>query len=38
MVFQEKGIVRMQYVGGDTVFDFYTFERKRGLVTPRAAA
>lgn len=38
MVFQERGIVRMQYMGGDVVFDFYTFERKRGLVTPRAAA
>lgn len=38
MVFQERGIVRMQYVGGDVVFEFYTFERKRGLVTPRAAA
>ena len=38
IVFQERGIVRMQYVGGDVVFQFYTFERKRGLVTPKAAA
>lgn len=38
LIFQERGIVRMQYVGGDVVFQFYTFERKRGLVTPRAAA
>jgi len=38
MIFQERGIVRMQYIGGDVVFEFYTFERKRGLVTPRAAA
>lgn len=38
LVFQERGIVRMQYVGGDVVFEFYTFERKRGLVTPKAAA
>jgi len=38
MVFQQRGIVRMQYVGGNTVFEFYTFERKRGLLTRRAAA
>jgi hypothetical protein len=38
LIFQERGIVRMQYVGGDVVFQFYTFERKRGLVTPKAAA
>lgn len=38
MVFQETGIVRVQYVGGNEVFSFYTFERKRGLLTPRAAA
>lgn len=38
LIFQERGIVRMQYVGGDVVFEFYTFERKRGLVTSRAAA
>jgi hypothetical protein len=38
LIFQERGIVRMQYIGGDVVFQFYTFERKRGLVTPRAAA
>lgn len=38
LIFQERGIVRMQYIGGDVVFQFYTYERKRGLVTPRAAA
>ena len=38
IIFQQRGIVRMRYVGGDVVFDFYTFERKRGLLTPRAAA
>lgn len=38
MVFQQNGITRAQYVGGDIVFSFYTYERKRGLVTPRAAA
>lgn len=38
MVFQQTGITRVQYVGGDIVFSFYTYERKRGLVTPRAAA
>lgn len=38
MVFQQTGITRVQYVGGDIVFSFYTYERKRGLVNPRAAA
>ncbi|HEX7129130.1 MAG TPA: hypothetical protein VF217_03560 [Rhodanobacteraceae bacterium] len=38
LIFQQRGIVRMQYVGGDVVFNFYTFERKRGLLTPKAAA
>lgn len=38
MIFQQTGITRVQYVGGDVVFSFYTFERKRGLVAPRAAA
>lgn len=38
LVFQESGIVRMDYVGGDTVFSFFTFERRRGLVTPKAWA
>lgn len=37
MIFQQRGIVRMQYVGGNTVFEFYTFERNRGLLA-RAAA
>lgn len=37
MVFQETGITRLQYVGGDVVFSFYTFERKRGLANPKAA-
>ena len=38
MVFQQTGISRVQYEGGETVFGFYTFERKRGLITPRAAS
>ena len=38
MIFQERGIVRMSYVGGDAVFSFFTFERKRGLVARKAAA
>lgn len=38
LIFQETGVSRVQYVGGDVVFSFYTFERKRGLLTPRAAA
>lgn len=37
-IFQQTGITRVQYVGGEVVFGFYTYERKRGLVTPRAAA
>lgn len=38
LIFQETGISRVQYVGGDVVFSFYTFERKRGLVWYTAAA
>jgi hypothetical protein len=37
LVFQETGVSRVQYVGGDVVFSFYTYERKRGLVWPTAA-
>lgn len=38
LIFQQRGIVRMRYIGGDEVFQFYIFERKRGLLTPRAYA
>lgn len=34
LVFQEKGIVRCTYVGGNTVFQFDTYERARGALTP----
>ncbi|MHB1798548.1 MAG: hypothetical protein ACYCUI_09630 [Vulcanimicrobiaceae bacterium] len=38
LIFQDRGITRVQYQGGDVVFGFYTYERKRGLLTRRAAA
>jgi hypothetical protein len=38
LIFQQAGIVRAQYVGGDVVFSFYTFEQKRGLPCSTAAA
>ena len=38
IIFQQRGISRVQYVGGDVVFSFYTYERKRGLLAPRAIA
>lgn len=38
LIFQDRGISRLQYIGGDVVFSFYTYERKRGLLTRRAAA
>jgi hypothetical protein len=38
LVFQTQGISRVQYVGGDVVFSFYTFERSRGLLARNAAA
>lgn len=31
-VFQERGITKAQYVGGDVVFSFDTFEEDRGCV------
>jgi len=37
VVMQKTGISRMSYVGGDQVFSFEPFERKRGLVTQDAA-
>ena len=38
LIFQQRAIVRMRYIGGDPVFEFYTFERKRGLLAKRAYA
>ncbi|MDE2101737.1 MAG: hypothetical protein KGL39_31110 [Patescibacteria group bacterium] len=36
-ILQRLGLTRATYVGGDTVFDFVPFERKKGLITPGAA-
>ena len=33
VVFQQNGLTRLTYQGGDTVFSFVPFERKRGLLT-----
>jgi hypothetical protein len=38
LIFQETGIVRAEYVGGSVVFQFYTYEKKRGAVGPQAVA
>lgn len=37
LVFQQTGITRLNYVGGDVVFQFAPIERKRGLVAKGAA-
>lgn len=36
LVFQKHGITRAQYIGGDLVFQFNTFEFTRGLWAPRS--
>lgn len=36
IIFQATGIVRVEYVGGNVVFNFYTYEKKRGAVGPNA--
>ncbi len=38
LIFQRSGIVLCEYVGGDTVFQFYTYEKKRGALGPNAVA
>lgn len=38
LVFQERGITRFIYTGGDTVFQVETYERARGLYAPNGAA
>lgn len=38
LIFQRSGIVLVEYVGGDVVFQFYTFEKKRGALGPNAVA
>lgn len=37
VIFQQLGITRATYVGGDVVFQFSPFERKRGLIARGAA-
>ncbi len=37
VILQKLGVTRAQYVGGDVVFQFVPFERKRGLIAPGAA-
>lgn len=37
LVFQQRGITRFDYVGGEGVFTVSTYERNRGLYCPNAA-
>jgi hypothetical protein len=37
VIFQRNGITRATYVGGDVVFSFVPFERRRGLIARGAA-
>lgn len=36
LVFQERCITRMVYVGGDDIFEFQDFEKQRGALFPNA--
>ncbi len=38
LIFQRSGIVRAEYTGGATVFQFYTYEKKRGALGANAVA
>ncbi len=38
LIFQEQAITQAYYVGGDTIFNFNTYERKRGTRYPNACA
>ncbi len=38
LIFQQSGIVRAEYTGGATVFQFYTYEKKRGAFGKNAVA
>lgn len=38
LIFQHSGISRAEYVGGNTVFQFYTYEKKRGALGPWCVA
>jgi hypothetical protein len=38
LIFQEQAITQAYYVGGDVIFNFNTYERKRGTRYPNACA
>ncbi len=38
LLFQRSGIQRCEYVGGNQVFQFYTYEKKRGALGQNAVA
>lgn len=38
LIFQRSGIVRAEYVGSNVVFQFYTYEKKRGALGQNAVA
>ncbi|MDE2470378.1 MAG: hypothetical protein KGL35_16945 [Bradyrhizobium sp.] len=38
LLFQRSGIQRCEYVGGNEVFQFYTYEKKRGALGQNAVA
>ncbi len=38
LLFQRSGIQRCEYIGGNQVFQFYTYEKKRGALGPNAVA
>lgn len=38
LIFQRSGIALAEYTGGNVVFQFYTYEKKRGALGPNAVA
>ena len=36
LIFQQRGITRATYIGGDAIFDFSTYEKQRGAFFPNA--
>ncbi|MDE1828263.1 MAG: hypothetical protein KGH65_03835 [Candidatus Micrarchaeota archaeon] len=38
LIFQANGIVRVTYIGGNAVFDFVTYEKRRGAIGQNAVA
>lgn len=38
IVLQERGVTRVQYVGGDVVFSFYTLDKQHGCIAHDSAA